>query len=420
MVKTAGYTLFIKVFSAILSFLLIVAISQLMEVADRGVCSLYLVVVVVVMIVSDFAGGATAAYQLNHFEAYELFIFQRNWSFVPGIVVPIFFWLTGYINLSDALMLIPASWFYTNWNMLQHLWLGKQQFKIFNAFTLGVPAVSLALFTLIWALGLHNRAAYLLALVGSWGIAFLVSWVLFMKKQDTKLITPGKVIFKKVIAAAGTNQLGHLAGLLHSRLIFLLLPATTLGVYSNALTLAEACFMVPGSLGQVVYSIGASKQPEAAKRQVLRLAWWTNFLLLALAGIVFAILPGGVYSFIFGEGFRGMSQYMQWLIPGIWGNGFYLLLTYWQSAAGKFKYNLISQLAALLGNIVITVVFLIKDMYTLEAGIFALVSGWFIAACGGLYMLHNKGGGLQQLLPVPSFNKIAHLLPKLFNKQNPA
>lgn len=420
MVKTAGYTLFIKVFSALLSFLLIVAISQLMGVADRGVCSLYLVVVVVVMIVSDFAGGATAAYQLNHFEAYELFIFQRNWSFVPGILVPVFFWLTGYINLSDALLLIPASWFYTNWNMLQHLWLGKQQFKIFNAFTLGVPAASLALFTLIWALGLHNRSAYLLALVGSWGIAFLVSWLLFMKRQDTKVITPGKILFKKVFAAAATNQLGHLAGLLHSRLVFLLLPATTLGVYSNALTLAEACFMVPGSLGQVVYSIGASRQPQAAKRQVLRLAWWANFVLLAFAGIVFAVLPGGVYGFVFGEGFQGMSHYMQWLIPGILGNGIYLLLTYWQSAAGQFRFNLIPQLAAVVCNIVITVILLSMEMYTLEAGIFALVSGWFIAACGALYMLQKKGGGLAQLLPLPSFNKIAQLLPGLFNKQKPA
>lgn len=410
MVKTAGYTLVIKVLSALLSFLLIIGVSQWMGVADRGICSLYLVVVVVVMIVSDFAGGATAAYQLNHFSASQLFTFQRNWSIVPGIIVPLLFWLAGYISLHDAFLLIPASWFYTNWNMLQHLWLGMQQFKVFNAFTLGVPATSLFLFVVIWSLGLQNRSAYLLALIGSWGIGFFVSVILFYKKQVKTETEKGSGLFRKVVAAASTNQIGHLAGLLHSRLVFLLLPAATLGVYSNALTLAEACFMVPGSLGQVVYSIGASKQPDSAKRQVLRLAWWANFALLAMACLVFTLLPGNFYAFIFGAGFQRMDQYMGWLTVGIMGNGTYLLLTYWQSAAGRFKLNLLPLLMGVVVNLSITIVMVSRQDYTLQTGIFALVAGWVIAAFGAIFMLHQKGGGLKQLLPLSSPKKIKALI----------
>lgn len=405
MVKTVGYTLVIKVLSALLSFFLIIGVSRWMGVADRGICSLYLVVVVVVTIVSDFAGGATAAYQLNHFSARQLFTFQRNWSFVPSITLPLLFWLAEYISLQDAFLLIVASWFYSNWNMLQHLWLGMQQFRIFNSLILGVPATSLLLFVVIWSLGLHNRSAYLLALLGSWAIGFLVSVTLFNKKQIKAEPEKSNGLFRKVVAAAATNQIGHLAGLLHSRLIFLLIPAASLGVYSNALTLAEACFMVPGSLGQVLYSIGASKQPDTAKSEILRLAWWANFTLLAIACVVFNWLPGNFYALIFGAGFQTMNQYMAWLTAGIMGNGTYLLLTYWQSAAGRFKLNLLSLLMGVVVNFTISLFMVIRQEYTLQIGILTMVAGWVIAAMGAIFMLHQKGGGLKQLLTLSSHKK---------------
>ncbi|MCU0375656.1 MAG: hypothetical protein MUF24_10130 [Chitinophagaceae bacterium] len=138
--------------------------------------------------------------------------------------------------------------------------------------------------------------------------------------------------------------------------------------------------------------------------------------MLASACVVFAVLPGGFYSFIFGEGFQGMSQYMQWLIPGILGNGIYLLLTYWQSAAGRFKFNLIPLLVGVFCNLMLSAAILKGGNYALQAGIFALVAGWVIAAFGALYMLQKKGGGLKQLLPLPSFGKIKQLLTTLSNR----
>jgi hypothetical protein len=413
MVKIAGLTLGVKLSSAVLSFLLIVAISQWLGAEDRGYCGFYLVVVSSILVISDFAGGAASAFLLQTYSPAALHRFQMVWSVWPSVLVPIVFVFTKQIGLQEALILMLAGWLHAGWSMQQYLWLGLKKFRVFNFFIMAAPVLSLFFFIGLWSSGLHDKMAYLFAITLSWSFCFAVSSWLFWRSPVHSGMGMEAGGYKKVLGAGGMNQMVHVVGLVNSRLMFFILPAGLLGIYANALTLAEASFMVSGSLGQVVYSLTASPNEEDYKNKVLRVGWWGNGVLMLAGCLVLFIAPDSLFQAVFGSSFAGMGYFLRLLIGGMFLYSQFLLLSYWQSAYGRFVNNFRAILVGFVINAMISLFLYFSDNYNVANGALALCIGWMVTGLMAFVLFYRETKSMDILLKLPGKRTIEGLLKNL-------
>lgn len=389
MVKTAGLTFASRLTGAMLSFGLIILISQWLGSQVRGVCGFYLVIIATTTAISDIAGGATVPFLIRYFPASRLLRGQMGWAIIPAFLVPLSFFFLSAISVTEFLLLAVAGWLNSTWSVQQQLLLGFKKFAAFNLMTIAIPTFSIAGFVVFYVAGFRSSLSYLTAI----GLAFLMAtlsgfFLLGNAIENQSLNMPrqkSRVIFQKGLQ----NQLAHLASLLNSRLIFFVMPAASLGLWSNTLTMAEAFFLIPGSLGQVAYGLVAGKNKLEDKKNVFQKAWWTNLTVLIPCLLIALLIPDRFWQWLFGDDFTGIAGLLKLTIPGIGLYSLYLLVSYRQSASGNFKYNFYAVMAGLTINLVATGIMLLSGNYTLTGGIMALVLGWGIASAVALSGLHR-------------------------------
>jgi len=389
MVKTAGFTFGSRLFGAILSFGLIVIVSRWLGAGERGICGLYLVIITTITAISDIAAGATAPYLLNFYPASRLLKGQMIWSFFPAAIVPLVFVFLSGLSFTEYLLLFFAGWLNSTWSIFQQLLLGTRKFLAFNLMTIIIPALSMAGFILFYQLGFQSAIFYLSAILTSYLIACLSGFFLLNPELKSRVNEQKEQGSRTIFHLGFQNQLAHLASLLNSRLIYLVLPAASLGLWSNTLTIGEAFFLIPGSLGQVSYGLVAAKSKKEEGGAVFQKAWWANLAVIIPCLAIAWLLPESFWQWVFGSDFSGISAIIKLVIPGIGLYSLYLLVSYRQSASGNFQYNFYALLAGLTINLLATGVMLLTGSYSLTGGIIALISGWGIAAMASLFILQK-------------------------------
>jgi O-antigen/teichoic acid export membrane protein len=99
------------------------------------------------------------------------------------------------------------------------------------------------------------------------------------------------------------------------------LGLAALGVYSVATQLAEGAWLVPRSLGMVLYS-AVSNEPSAERQRALTLTVFKASVAAAAGALLVALLlPDAVYALLFGPEVTGVRPLLACLAPGIVGHG---------------------------------------------------------------------------------------------------
>jgi O-antigen/teichoic acid export membrane protein len=323
--------------------------------------------------------GPAAGYLLKEFSSRQVRLVSYVWSLLVSVLTTVILLAFQKISQAEFFLLAALCWLNSANSIHQHLLLAKQRFHWFNVLNLFSPLLSMVILLILFYSGQASTINYLLALLIAWSASFILGWLVITRGGKRESYKPWKQLFKQGFTNGISNQASHLAGLLNNRLLYFLLPATALGVYSNALSLAEAALMIPGSIGQVMYA-SALQEKKPATVLSLKMAGWVSAGLLFLAFLIVLFIPDGFYQWLFGQGFAGVSNYLKLLTFFIVFYSGYLVSSYWQSAHGKFSKNFYANLAGLAVNFSVTGYFLLSGNYTVISGIYAL-GGSFIAMC---------------------------------------
>lgn len=345
MLRLIALTFLSRFGTAILNFLTIVLLSRALGPAGKGEASRMLVVIAGVQMLCDFAGGAALVYLSPRYRLFSLWKPIAIWTFLCSLALGIWLFFADEPLLSSY---IPASVILCFINALNsqqmHLLNGREKFRntaalmLFHAFlTASVLGVLLQF--------KPEVMDYFIALFVSWGASFLVSlWFL----RQTAIGEGERPVFRlrrdaRLLFASGSiNQAGHLLQFLNQRLFFFLLPAFALGIYSNAVALAESIWMIASSIAMIQYGKIANMQNRAEAAdltiRLFRLALWVSFPVV----LIVALLPEALYLFIFGEGFRHVDQSLRFLLPGVLSLSGYLVLGHYFSGTGQFLKNNLS------------------------------------------------------------------------------
>lgn len=326
--------------TAVFNFAVIILLSQGLGPAERGQAGLYGAVIAAALLVAEFAGGSAIPYlQRSHPLGYLLKVY-RGWSVLACLlVVGLAGWAKEIPRLHTAGLLLAAV-ANCQATVHQHVLLACQQLPWFNRLML-MPAGLMATGTAIcWFAGMLSINIFLIILIISW---LSVSWIGW--RQVKKLSEGGnerqvKPHLGPVFSAGLLNQSTQLLGLMNTRLAYWLLPTAALGAFANALALAEALLIVPGALGQVLYAQFVKKGGRPKRGQLRRSLLWAVSALL-LGAFVLVLLPGSFYRWLLGPANGGVGPYLLVLAPAMVVYGVYIVLSYWQSAHGRFGINLV-------------------------------------------------------------------------------
>ena len=345
-----------KMLAAALNFLIAIIISQTLGDTGKGTQALLVATISFILIFSDIICGASIIYLAPRHSFKKILVASTVWAGFIALVMGFGIWLF-YPDLEPDLILHVAilSFISSLSNINFRFLVGKEEIQKANYNTLLQPV--LLVLTLVAYYILLKKTdiyGYVIGLYAAYGGTFLLGvWMLrkeYANLRHDKDREYGPVL-KDLFKYGFLNQTGHFVQFFNLRLSYYLLKrfidVGSVGVFSNALSLAEAIWIISNSIALVQYARIANADDRAYAQKLTLDLSKSCLVISALAVIVLALLPPQVYTFVFGKDFGEMAGIIRILAPGVLFYCVFLILGHYYSGIGRYQMNTFAALCGL-------------------------------------------------------------------------
>jgi O-antigen/teichoic acid export membrane protein len=335
----------------------------------RGEISLFVASLYVLVLISGFFGGGTLIYLAPRFSTKALLFISYAWALLVSLVfVPALFLWPG-LPEPQLIFWVVASLLFNLTSVNRYLMIGLKRIKEDNLLGIVVNLFQLLflLFFVFWG-NQYNLQAFVNAFILAWILIFLLSFwpIRESLKARTTIVPWGKVInsmFSLGFIAQITNLAQFIGYRVQYYLIDLQMNKQAVGVFSTAVSLTEAIWMISQSISLVQLSHIANLQ-DTSEAASLSLRWMKVSLVLSLLAILALLtLPSALYKQLFGLEFKDMYSIILRLSPGILMLAGSNILAHYFAGKGKLKDNLVASFITL---------------------VLVALSSYFLLASGGL------------------------------------
>ncbi|HXH22078.1 MAG TPA: oligosaccharide flippase family protein [Dehalococcoidia bacterium] len=311
----------------VLSFLIIVAVSQFLGSEGRGVTALYQTSINLSYAFISFGVSIAALYYVSRGEVSARQALEAGLSttvlsaLLAAAAAAVLEALAGEW-LSDAgvpqwfvVLAIPLV---VQFRLVEVLLRSDGRFLIVSIIEAAVPFVTLAgLVALEVAGSLTVPRAILL-----WSLSPLPSVLagyaaLGVRAWPRGLGTWG--VMRRLVSFGMQGQAGNIVQTLNYRLdsylVALFVSSAGVGLYANGVAVSEALWLVANSVAVVLIPKLASSDPEYAARAT-PLVCRNTMLVTALSAVAVAAASPFAVPFVFGDEFEGSVEPLLWLLPG--------------------------------------------------------------------------------------------------------
>ncbi len=397
MINKILFTFLSRLLIALLSLVISVLVSNFLGAEGRGSQAIFLASISFVLHVSGVFGSESIAILHAKNQRYDYLWISYLWAglllLIASLMVFLFFQTLDYVwhvLFVGILVSVTAS------NM--SIFIARQKTGFFNALQLLVPFLTV-LFLLSARFIFHSLSfgTYLYSLYFSYGVVFIVS---FFALQINKIGQSG-FLFKRFVPNlffmfkyGFYNQLAAVVHLISYRgsfyLIGLSLGVEAIGIYANAVSLTEVVWMIPRSVGFVIYSRLINTKDSFTYLKLMRRSLFVNFVLLSVCFVLFLMIPGSLYSYVFGKEFYDLKYYILWLFPSSLLFGQYLITANFFSGTRRHYINTFSNVSGaivLLGS-----GFFLISSFGLKGAVLATTMGYFTIVLIQNYYLKKQLG----------------------------
>jgi O-antigen/teichoic acid export membrane protein len=225
-----------------------------------------------------------------------------------------------------------------------------------------------------------------MALYAGYGMTFLVSTALvkeFFRNVGMETLRTWIEVLKKLFILGTFNQVAVFTQLLSFRLSYYILNSyfgkDDVGIYSNAVSIAESIWLIGRSIGTVQHSRIVNSHDNVFSLHLTSRLNRINLAISVVLIMVLAVIPESWYVFLFGKEFLNINHIIWTLSAGIVFFGVALVLGYYFSSTGKHFVNAIASSAGLIVTIILGLL-LIPAYGIYGAGITASIS-YGVTAC---------------------------------------
>ncbi len=340
-------TFFSRFGSAAAGFVIAILLSQFLGAEGKGQASLLILNISFINLLTNVMGGSAVVFLAPRYPSFTLLAISYIWVPLSALFLWGLYTISGYtftsLNHHTFILAILLGFFQTNTNLL----LGKKQTHTFNILSLAQVLLTLTylLIALYSSFATKNYHQYVYALYCGYGLSFLASLYYANKEITDYRISNTKEVINKFIKHGGYLQLANLGQLLIYRASFYIIgyyhQLPPLGIYSNAIAIAESIWIVSRSISTIQYAEVANETNMGVSMQKTSKLRWINIAIATGLTLIVCLLPDSLYTLLFGKEFKGLQEIIWWLAPGIVAFSYYTITTHFFAGIGKNHYNTI-------------------------------------------------------------------------------
>ncbi|NBP06014.1 MAG: hypothetical protein EBV15_07315 [Bacteroidetes bacterium] len=301
---------------------------------------------------NDYVGGSNLANALQRHSMASVFPVSIVWSLVVILMgfVGLSYFFTSALAWKVSSLALPLLLLNIQYNVQQGLALVRQR----NRLQLLLEVLKLLLL-LTFAFTTLSLSVSVSSVITSMVLAYAVVLILStgLLNQEIGLALKNRQWPPGELFTHGFwSQNGHLAQFLAYRLslytlTFLLGNHSAAGIYANALLIADAIWIFANSFGTIAHvRILRSKNENFKADITLRYAIFALFGTV-LACLFMAVLPSGIFVWVFGKGFETLKDTSLLLIPAILAVAASSLFSHYLHAVNRFKALFIANVCGL-------------------------------------------------------------------------
>ncbi|WP_426475373.1 polysaccharide biosynthesis C-terminal domain-containing protein [Chryseobacterium balustinum] len=336
----------------ILSFGLVIFSTNMWGSEGKGTISIVIANVALVSFFSSIFSGSSTSYFARKFKIEQVLVYSYLWSFIVGTAVPLIFSFAAIQN-EFLYYLIGISVLSSLLSTNISLFIGTQNIRFFNIHTVLQQLVHvLFIAILIYIVKLKDVSVYFLAQIFCLAFLFLTSLFLILKKCKFSEFSFSKSVFINMFEYGWKTQLSAFIQFLNYRLSFYFLEyfegIAVVGIFSIGITFSEAIWTSTRSIAVVLYSdvVNSESREESIVKTKSSLKLSFSLMLIFVLGIL--IIPGFIYTQIFGNEFSETKQIMLLLAPGILAIAVSDMIGYYFSGIKELKILNIKSIVGLL------------------------------------------------------------------------
>jgi O-antigen/teichoic acid export membrane protein len=335
-----------------LAALFVVLCSRWMGPEGRGELGLILFWAGLLATGNDYVGGSNLANALQRHSMASVFPVSIVWSVVVILLgfVGLSYFFTSALAWKVSSLALPLLLLNIEYNVQQGLALVRQR----NRLQLLLEVLKLLLL-LTFAFTTLSLSVSVSLVITSMVLAYAVVLILStgLLNQEIGLALKNRQWPPGELFTHGFwSQNGHLAQFLAYRLslytlTFLLGNHSAAGIYANALLIADAIWIFANSFGTIAHvRILRSKNENFKVDITLRYAIFA-LVGTVLACLFMAVLPSGIFVWVFGKGFETLKDTSLLLIPAILAVAASSLFSHYLHAVNRFKALFIANVCGL-------------------------------------------------------------------------
>ena len=348
-----------RLLSAVLNLLIAIIISQFLGPEGKGEQGIIIATIAYILVFANLMGGSAIVFLSPRYPTPVIILPAYLWSAITSIIFYVALQIFGLVNAGMVVHICLLSAISAFAAINSSVLIGKEKIAASNLIAFIQPLIiTLTLVTAFFIIGQNTILSYIIALYISFGAGFLIS-LFYLNRLGDKFYIADKQSYKEIIGHLFRygllNQLAHIFQLLSFRMSYYWLEQTyssaEVGVYSNGASLVESIWLISRSISLVQYARIANSSDKAyAQKLTLQLNWAGLFISL-FALIIMALLPSGLFVFVFGEGFGEVGAVIRSLAPGVLFFNIALILGHYFSGIGKYHVNTIASFAGLIVSV---------------------------------------------------------------------
>ena len=291
-----------------------------------------------------------------------------------GLVIILLFWVASTTNAFQEFLIANNITFLYLWlavftvpivllsGFFNRILLGREEIVKFNSVGIFKSIFQLGLvFVFLIVLDQGVFGAVLAYIVTTVCVALLVT--LFIKKLNRINFSINFELLKESLRYGGKGYLGNVAQFLNYRLDMLLvaylLDINAVGYYTIAVGMAERLWMIPGSIGTVLFPRVSAIGDTQANQLTPKISRHTLFIVFILS-IVLLFLAKPLILVVFGISFLPSVKPLMILLPGIVALSFAKVLTSDLAGRGTPEFGTYASIVSLTVNIPLNLYFIPK------------------------------------------------------------
>lgn len=351
--------IFTRLAIAVFNFATIILLSQLKGAAFKGVCTKIIAIASVAQIASEVGGGAVIVKMAQKKRIMQLFSFNIAVMCIISLLTTAY-GITIFDSYEVLIMLYLICVFASVSSFIGYYCLSKQAISVYNWINFTQPC----LMFLLLLLGKSSLSVsyFVFAFFISYAVSLLIGLV-YLFVQSKRDFDFQELTFKEISHNSFIAILSHISGFLTQRIFYFILPYFVLGVYSNALSVAESALILANSLSTYLYSKLSSvdniKEQLKLTNQFIKI----NSLIMLAGYILILFIPSGFYVYFFGNDFSQVNIILRYAFPGVLFNSIHLIIGHFFSSRADFKINFYLTISGFICTLLFSVLLFFKQSW---------------------------------------------------------